>query len=573
MNRRDFLKDIAAGLSVTAFPAELAALGNREGLPNIVLFLTDDQDKESIGAFGGKTLSPNLDRMARDGMKFNHAYVSTTVCTPSRYSFLTGRYAGRAYSKEYLDECPAGSQGLPAFNMELEEDNMNVGNILRLNGYATGYVGKFHVGPDMKNEKKITAKGLKYVAKDAPADDASSAAFKHNERWYREQMLGYGFSWAKHLYWGNLNAPFGHHNPEWTVDAALEFIEENKDRPFYLHYCTTLLHGPDKSWRTSMDHPKLSGEGLLEQPPKVMTDRKALLGQLEREDLDPRQGHAGNAWVDDSVGAVLRKLDELGIADNTLVVFISDHGSKMKGSLFDLDGVNVPCIMRWPKKIKAGTECDELIQNIDLVPTFFEAAGVRVPEQYGMDGRSLIPLFEDKPPGPWRNHLYFELGAARAVRTKDWKYIAVRYTKEQVETIKGSSLRELPKNMSYFGRMGIGVRGAENPNFFDADQLYWVKEDPGERNNLAHDPKHKERLAIMKALLTTSLEEFDRPFGEFVPGGNATPGGSIDKQIEQVKTIKIKGKTVILPEGTDEAGKASATENRKRRKKDARQAH
>lgn len=572
MNRRDFLRGIAAGLSVTAFPTDLVARGNTEYRPNIIMFLTDDQDKESIGAFGGKTLSPNLDRMAREGIKFNHAYVSTTVCTPSRYTFLTGRYAGRSHSKQYLGECPVGSQGLPAFNMELEEDNMNVGNILRLNGYATGYVGKFHVGPDMKNEKEFTREGFKYVARDAPADGDASAGFKQNERWYREQMLGYGFSWAKHVYWGDLNAPFNHHNPEWTVDAALDFIEENKDRPFYLHYCTTLLHGPDKSWRVSMDHPEVSGEGVLKEPPEVMTDRKDLLRRLKRENLDPYEGHAGNAWLDDSVGAVLRKLDELGIGDNTLVAFIPDHGSKRKGSLFDVDGVNVPCIMRWPKEIKAGTECDELIQNIDFAPTFFDAAGVRVPEQYKLDGRSLLPLFQDKPPRQWRNDLYFEIGAARAVRTKDWKYIAVRYTQEQVETIKGSSLRDLPKNMSYFGRMGIGLRGAGNPNFFDADQLYCVKEDPRERNNLAHDPKHKQRLEMMKALLTERLKEFDRPFGEFVPGGNATPGGSIDKQIEQVKTIKIKGKTVILPEGADEEGKAPAMKNRKRRKKDSRQA-
>ncbi len=571
MNRRDFLKGIGAGLSVTTFPAAAAAPENKENRPNIILFLTDDQDKESIGAFGGKTLSPNLDRMAREGIKFNHAYVSTTVCTPSRYTFLTGRYAGRSRSPNYLDECPAGSQGLPAFNMELEEDLMNVGNVLRLNGYATGYVGKFHVGQDLKNEKEMTAEGLKYVAKDAPRA-AASDSFKHNERWYREQMLGYGFSWAKHVYWGNLNAPFNHHNPEWTVDAAIDFIEENKDRPFYLHYCTTLLHGPDKSWRVSMDHPEVSGEGLLEEPPEVMTDRKDLLRQLKGEKLDPHEGHAGNAWVDDSVGAVLRKLDELGIGDNTLVVFVSDHGSKMKGSLFDADGVNVPCIMRWPKTIQAGSVCDELIQNIDFVPTFFEAAGVRVPEQYKMDGRSLLPLFADEASSQWRNHLYFEIGAARAVRTKNWKYIAVRFTKEQVEEIKGSSLRDLPKNMSYFGRMGIGVRGASNPNFFDADQLYYVQEDPGERKNLAHEPKHKERLEKMKALLTERLKEFDRPFGEFVPGGNAAPGGSIDKQIERVKTIKIKGKTVILPEGAEDEGNTPARENRRGRKKDSHEA-
>ncbi len=570
MNRRDFLKGMAAGAATTAFPTAIGAREKKGDRPNIVLLLTDDQDKESIGAFGGKTLSPNLDRMARDGIKFNQAYVSSTVCTPSRYTFLTGRYAGRSHSKRYRAECPVGSQGLPAFNMELEEDNMNVGNILRRNGYVAGYVGKFHVGPDLKREEELKEHGLQYLPREAPADRIASAVFKHNECWYREQMLKYGFSWAKNIYWGNLQKPFAHHNPEWNIDAALEFIEENKDRPFYLHYCTTLLHGPDKSWRTSMDHPKVSGEGLLDEPPKVMTDRKELLKRLERENLDPEQGHAGNIWIDDSIGAVLNKLDELGIGDNTLVAFIPDHGSNMKGSLFDVDGVNVPCIMRWPKGIKAGMECDELIQNIDFAPTFFDAAGANIPEACKMDGRSLLPLFQNAKPGKWRNDLYFEIGAARAVRTKDWKYICVRYTKEQVEKIRRASLKDLPQNMSYFGRMGIGVRGAVNPNFFDADQLYYVKEDPKELKNLAHDPKYKNRLAMMKTLLTDSLKKFDRPFGEFVPGGNAAPGGSIDKQIAQVKTLKIQGKTVILPDGAVAEEKAPATNDRKRQEREKR---
>lgn len=545
-NRRDFLKGACVGAfaAVAPFRGQAARTNKR---PNIILFITDDQDKSSIGAYGAKALTPNLDRMASEGVIFHQAYVSSTVCTPSRYSFLTGRYAGRSYSRRYEEECPREKQGFPSFNVELEEDNMNVGAVLQKSGYVTGYVGKFHVGPDIKRPREYENFNLRYISNDAPPDYTGTAAFRHNERWYREFLKKKGFSWAKHIYWGNLQKPFNHHNPEWTIEAALEFIEENRDRPFYLHYCTTLLHGPDKSWRVSMDHRRVSGEGMLNELPKVMTDRRFLLKRLEDNGLDPAQGHAGYSWADDSVGAILKKLDELGIAENTLFVFTSDHGSNMKGSLYNIDGTNVPCIMRWPSRIRAGSECDELIQNIDFAQTFFDLAGAKVPKEYVVDGRSLRPLLNGNEPEQWRDHLYFEIGSGRAVCTKDWKYIAVRYPKERIDQIKKARPDSLPKLMAYIGRSGIGTRGAQNPSFFDSDQLYNVKQDAKERNNLAWNPEYRERLAKMRGMLKEDLESFNRPFGEFVPGGNAAPPGLIDEQIELVKKIKINGKKVILP--------------------------
>jgi len=561
VSRRNFLRGAVATL---ALPAIVRSARRTEKRPNIIVFITDDQDKHSIGAYGGNSLTPNLDRMAREGMVFHRAYVSSTVCTPSRYSFLTGRYAGRSYCERYRDEYPPGQQGFPSFNVELESDNMNVGAVLQKSGYATGYVGKFHVGPEIKRPEKHERLGLKYVPKDAPANSEATAAFRHNERWYRRYLKKKGFSWTKNIYWGNMQSPFNHHNPEWTIEAALEFIDENKDVPFYLHYCTTLTHGPDKSWRTSMDHPRVSGEGMLDEIPNVMTDRKALLKRLEDKGLDPEQGHAGYAQVDDSIGAILKKLDELGIAENTLIVFTSDHGSNMKGSLYN-------------RAIKAGAECDELVQNIDLAPTFFDLAGATIPDKYIMDGRSLKPLFAGGKSKQWRDHLYFEMGSGRAVCTKEWKYIAVRYPKERIAQIKKARPETLPKLMAYIGRMGIGTRGAQNPGFFDYDQLYNVKQDLKERRNLAGNPDYSRTLADMRRILRKDLESFGRPFGEFVPGGNAAPAGLIDEQVELVKNMKIVGKKVTLPDGGvfDEQSQSgrqrNATERERRRAGNKRQ--
>ena len=235
-----------------------AAVGRGEG-PNIIMFLIDDQNPSSIAAFGGDTYTPNLDRMAEEGMKFTRAYVSSSVCTPSRYSFLTGRFAGNSHSKLYNDAVGGKeNQGLPGFNVALERDKMNVGNVLREAGYTTGFVGKFHL--TSKSDFPEFYKGKNRwinISKDARPGPEASAQFKHNERWMRRYLEELGFSWAKNVYPENSHKPYSEHNPEWTTVAALEFIEENKNGPFYLHLCSTLLHGPDTVSYTHLTLPTI----------------------------------------------------------------------------------------------------------------------------------------------------------------------------------------------------------------------------------------------------------------------------------------------------------------------------
>ena len=527
--------------------------------PNIIMFLIDDQNPSSIAAFGGDTYTPNLDRMAAEGMKFTRAYVSSSVCTPSRYSFLTGRFAGNSYSKLY-DEAVGGkmNQGLPNFNVALESDNMNVGNVLREAGYTTGFVGKFHLTSSLDFPAFYEGEeGWIDISKDASPGTETSAQFKHNERWMRRYLKTLGFSWAKNVYPENMHQPYGMHNAEWTTVAALEFIEENKDRPFYLHLCSTLLHGPDKSWRKSMDHPLVTGEGEVKSLPDIMTPREDLLKTITEKGFDPDSHVAGEAWIDDSLGAILRKLKELGIDDNTLVVFAPDHGRDGKASVFSHGGCQVPMIMRWPKGIAAGQVCEELVQNIDLAPTFFELGHAKKPDAYQIDGQSLAPLLKNGSAKDWRDHLYLEMGVARATVTKDWSYIAVRYTQRQIADIKKASLQNLPKSMAYIGRLGIGVRGADRPGFFDENQLYNLRSDPKEMKNLAYHEGHANRLKEMRDLMQQDLEVIGRPFGEFIPRGNAAKPGQISKQIEIVKQLEIKGKRVTVPtalkgkQGTD----------------------
>jgi hypothetical protein len=364
----------------------------------------------------------------------------------------------------------------------------------------------------------------------------------------RRYLQELGFSWAKNVYPSNTPPPYSQHNPEWTTVAALEFIEENKDGPFYLHLCSTLLHGPDRSWRKSMDHPLVTGEGEVQSLPEVMTPRKELLKTITEKGFDPDSHVAGEAWIDDSLGAIFRKLKELEIDDNTLVIFAPDHGRDGKASVFSHGSCQVPMIMRWPKGIPAGKICEELVQNVDLVPTYFELGKAEKPKSYQIDGQSLAPLFENGKANDWRDHLYLEMGAARATVTKDWSYIAVRHTKEQIAAIKKATPQNLPKAMSYIGRLGIGVRGADHPGFFEEDQLYHLKRDPKEMKNVAYNKAQATRMKEMRKLMQQDLEAIGRPFGEFISGGNAAKPGQIDKQIAIVKQLEIKGKKVTVPE-------------------------
>ena len=527
MKRREFLKtmSLAIGASVFANSPHAAAKSRK---PNIIFFLVDDYDKPETSVYGGNVLTPNLERMAKEGITFHNAHMTSTVCTPSRYTCLTGRYAGSSYSSVYLGECPPGRQGLPAFNVALEDDNMNVGRVLAQNGYATGFVGKYHVGPRIK-ENNCAEYGLHYVPKNCEYSDKVNRQFGENEKKYRQLIMDKGFTWAKNIYWENTKAPFKGHNPEWTMAAALEFIEEHKDGPFYMHYATTLLHGPNGEWARSLDKPLVTGEGIIKKSLNVMPQRKTVMQRIKKAGLT--ENEAGYLWMDDSIGMLLDKLDELGIAENTLVLFIADHGSEMKGSLYKNRGTEVPCIMRWPVGMKKNVHCHELIQNTDFVPTWFELAGVRPSGKYKMDGVTIAPLFTN-PKIPVRKYVYGEMGAARSIKTKEWSYISLRYTRDQIDAV-GSNDRRIMKKLQ--GLSGGVSRGRENPNAFNYDQLYNLAKDPLEQNNLALKTEYKAKLKEMKGLLTAELKRFPgRPYGEFIPGGNASPIGSFDDILDKM---------------------------------------
>ena len=521
--------------------------------PNIILILIDDQDMDEMSVYGGKVYTPNMDKLASKGIRFNNAYASSTVCTPSRYSFLTGRYAGKSYSGIYESEVGKSGQGFPGFNVALENDRMNVARVLHDAGYVTGFTGKYHLmskydQPEMfeGDDSFIDGYGEDNKNTVLPGDEISKI-FAHNEAWGRKYLKNIGFDWAKNIYESNLAKPYDAHNPEWNTSAVFEFLEENKNKTFFLQCCPTLLHGPDQQWVRSFNYPDYTGAGEIKASPSVMEKRRELKAMLRGMGYNPESGDWGIVWINALLRDIMNKLTELKIEDNTLLIFTPDHGSSDKASLFNINGAQIPLIMKWPAGISPQTKCELLVQNIDLAPTYFELAGAKIPANYRLDGQSLVPLFKTGKTDKWKDHLYLELGNARAVVTNDYKYITTRYPEEVIKRIKNASPESLPKLMSPLQRLGIGIRGASHPGFWDEDQLYDLKQDPLEMKNMAYDTGHSGILDQMKKLLDGYLKAVGRPFGEFISSGNAALPGQVNKEIEIVKQFEVNGEKIVIP--------------------------
>jgi len=512
--------------------------------PNIIFIMTDDQssipvlekicDQSRPFGFNGDphVHTPVIDSLARNGMVFSRAYVSSSVCSPSRYSILTGRYAGRSEGARFMKLFPYGEPTRIENNTELEESRENLPRNLQKAGYRTGFVGKSHVvDHHLLSSRQWEANGLRsYDIGADPKDPEVSEAMAHNHTFWAGRIMDYGFDYANAIYAANLkelqNDSLNVHNIEWKVDAALEFIEDADDSPFFLYYSETVPHGPAPwekpggRYKYGLDaNPRFTGEGYVEGDFDFMPRRGEIQAEVEAKGKDP--DHAWLRWFDHAVGAIVHKLKERGQLENTLIVITSDHGNFDfgKSTLYE-GGVKVPLLMFWPAGIPSASVYDELVQNIDYAPTFLDLAGVQLDSLDPMDGISLKEVLKGSKK-PVHKYLYYELGFARGVASKEWKYIAVRYDeKTQKEVDAGKVYRgwnnhehKLPY---YIRNSHLGYHAALlNPHYFEQDQLFDISNDPGESENLFHlNPQKAEE---MKLLLLESLESFpDRPYGEFV---------------------------------------------------------
>ncbi len=353
--------------------------------PNFVLIMADDQGWGDLSLNGNVNLStPHIDSLARDGARFERFYVSP-VCSPTRAELLTGRYHPRG-----------GVYGTSAGAERLDLDERTLAEALHGAGYATGAFGKWHNG--------------------------SQPPYHPNARGFDEY---YGVPSG---HWANYFSPLLDHNGEIVrgdgfladdfTNHALAFIEANRDRPFfcYLPYNTphSPMQVPDRFWEKFAD------------AELAMRHREP-----ELEDVDhTRAALAMVENIDWNVGRILERLDELGLADETLVIYLSDNGPNgwrwnggMKGRKGSLDegGLRAPALFRWPSEIPAGLEIDRIAAAIDVAPTLSDLAGVRMPGEKPLDGVSLKPLLRGESAG-WPDRVLLSFRRGSEVSVRDQRY-------------------------------------------------------------------------------------------------------------------------------------------------------
>lgn len=546
MKRREFIKTASALAAIGLTGSFGKALSKPAKRPNIIYIMTDDQspfpiEKEHASqsrpfGFNGdqNVYTPNIDSLAKRGMVFNRAYVSSAVCSPSRYTTLTGRYAGRCTGPRFMSEHPIGTLTRVENNTELEENRPNIATLLQKAGYKTGFVGKCHiidhhllgsVGKDGRDKNEF----MTYYKKDDPKTNSEvSKAMAHNHQYWVNRIKEFGFDYVNNVYAANLLELFNDaanvHNVEWKNKAALDFIDQSGDRPFFLYYSETVPHGPapwiqrQGKYVHGLDaDPGYTGAGYIDQKYPDMPERQKIKAEVENKGKDP--DHAWLRWFDNAVGSVVKKLKENDKLENTLIVITSDHGNYNfgKATIYE-SGTRVPLLMYWPDGIKPGSVYNELVQNIDYAPTFLDLAGVKIDKTMEIDGVSLANVLKGSSK-PVHDHLFFELGYARGVMTKDFKYIAVRYDEKTNQEIKkghkfdGWKGRKL--DLPYYVRNNhLGYHSAiYHKNYFDSDQLYDIKKDPWEKNNI-YDA-NPEKATIMRRFLAQYLGSFpNRPYGE-----------------------------------------------------------
>lgn len=473
MKRREFIKSIGLGAAAIACPdsgfakqsqlftrLSLPAQGNnlnrsqaRDGRdarseprndekPNFLFILADDFGWSQLGCYGSDFYeTPNIDRLAAQGMRFTDAYAACPVCSPTRASIMTGRYPGRLHLTDFIPggNYPHEKYTQPKWQKYLPLEEVTIAEVLKTAGYATASFGKWHLSIDKKPPKSLP------YNPDKQGFDEWFVTYKPSSRSDPESDT---------------------HNVEAITERSLDFLDEHKDHPFFLYVTHNTIHAPVLGKKKLVDKYK-------SKPGSDLPQNNPFLGAMIEE-------------LDNSVARLLEKLDKLQIADRTIVVFFGDNGGlerdatqtplrSGKANLYE-GGIREPLIVRWPGVVTPGSTCSEPVTSVDFFPTFVEIIGSENEATNPIDGVSLLPLLTQRSTLS-RRAIYWHyphyhsssIGPCGALRAGDYKLI-----EWFDETICGPG------------------------NEFE---LYNLKDDIGERNNLAKRMPKKTRE--LKEMLST----------------------------------------------------------------------
>jgi len=373
------LPSAAATVAVLWIVAASSAFAAESVRPNVLLIMTDDQGWGDIHSHGNAKIdTPRLDKLAESGARFDRFYVSP-VCAPTRSSLLTGRYNPRT-----------GTHGVTRGMENMRGEEVTIAEIFKAAGYATGCFGKWHNGAHYP-----------YHPNGQGFDEFVGFCAGHWNNYFDTHLQHNGKRIETEGYITDV-----------LTDAALDFIDTNKDQPFF---CYVPYNAPHSPW----------------QVPDKYFDKYTQKGL----DTTTACAYAMVENIDDNVGRLLDRLDEHDLTDNTIVLFLTDNGPNsnrynggMKGRKGSVDegGVRVPLFVKYPKKIDEGTEVERIAMHIDLLPTLVELCGVPMLETKPLDGTSLVPLVTETAED-WPDRMLFTFrgnGLGRgAVRTDKWRAV------------------------------------------------------------------------------------------------------------------------------------------------------
>jgi arylsulfatase A-like enzyme len=393
-SNRSFLAAAARAIALLLFLSgnELFAMGERANAdrpPNILFILIDDLGWLDLGCYGSTFYeTPHIDRLARQGMKFTNAYAACSVCSPTRASILTGQYPARLHLTDYFSGRPPQNAKLqiPAWTPYLTRETQTIATALKPANYVSALIGKWHLGGSRDWGAPPEAEDSLPERRGFDVNIAGSHYGQPPDYFFPyERKAANGITYRFPNYSGGREDDY---LTDRLTDEAERFIEKNKDRPFFLYLAHYAVH-------TSIGNrfqakPKSIAKYQAKADPKAPQHNAVYAAMIES--------------MDESVGRLLHKLDELSIADRTVVVFTSDNGGyhqataqpPLRGAKSDAyeGGIRVPLIVRWPHVIKAGSFSDTPVTSVDFFPTFCALAGVQPGPKHAIDGVSLLPVLK-----------------------------------------------------------------------------------------------------------------------------------------------------------------------------------
>ncbi len=502
MKRRDFLKSASLGAAALMSPKMLLAQQKSKERPNILFIMSDDHAAPAISAYGGflaeVAKTPNIDRLAKEGMRFDNCFCTNSICTPSRAAIITGKYSHKNGVKTLDDVFDGGQQTFP--------------KLLQRAGYYTGVVGKWHL--------KTEPTGFDYYNVLPDQGDYFNPRFKEKGKPWREGYEG-----------GIVHKGYV---TDVITDITLDFLKNRpKDKPFCLLYHHK---APHDMWEYDKKHAELFKDIEIPEPANLFdshahrgmaikrcTEKIGMLhtvhNYMEQKGISeeefeklkktksPEQLKAEIyqeyikaylrcvASVDENVGRVLDYLDKTGLTENTIVVYTSDQGFFLgEHGLFDKrfmyeESLRMPLLVRYPREVKAASVNDDIVLNVDFAEAFLDYAGLSVPGD--MQGRSLRPLLRGGTPKDWRESMYyrywmhrahFNIAAHFGVRTKRYKLI-------------------------YYYGLPLDARGARKKLTRPEWELFDLEKDPREMYNVYRKPEYADITAKLKAELKMLRKE------------------------------------------------------------------